>query len=171
MPRPQSAEFPAYFARYISQVAADSVAEAIQRYAAELNDFYTSLPEDKADYRYAEGKWSIKELLQHVIDAERIFAYRILRISRKDKTPLASFDEDSYAQHAQANKRSFTSLKEEFVAVRKSSDLLMASLSPEQLAEQGIASNLPVTANAIGFILFGHLLHHKVILEERYLVV
>lgn len=169
MPRPQSSEFPSYFGRYISKVAADSVAEAIQRYAADLNHFYTSLPEDKADYRYAEGKWTIKELLQHVIDAERIFAYRILRISRKDNTPLASFDEDSYALHAQANKRSLASLKEEFLAVRKSSDLLLASLSEEQLAEQGIASNLPVTANAIGFILFGHLLHHKAVLEERYL--
>lgn len=169
MSRPQSAEFPSYFARYVSQVATDSVAEAIQRYAAELNDFYTSLPEDKANYRYAEGKWTIKELLQHVIDAERIFAYRILCISRKDKTPLASFDEDSYAQHAQADKRSFASLKEEFVAVRRSSDLLLTSLSQEQLAEQGTASNLPVTANAIGFILFGHLLHHKAVLEERYL--
>lgn len=169
MPRPQSSEFPSYFARYISQVATDSVAEAVQRYAAVLNDFYTSLPEEKADYRYAEGKWTIKELLQHVIDAERIFAYRILRISRKDTTPLASFDEDSYVQNAQADKRSLASLKEEFLAVRRSSDLLLASLSEEQLAEQGTASNLPVTANAIGFILFGHLLHHKAVLEERYL--
>ncbi|MEA3427189.1 MAG: DinB family protein [Bacteroidota bacterium] len=169
MPRPQSSEFPSYFARYISQVATDSVAEAVQRYAAVLNDFYTSLPEEKADYRYAEGKWTIKELLQHVIDAERIFAYRILRISRKDTTPLASFDEDLYVQNAQADKRSLASLKEEFLAVRRSSDLLLASLSEEQLAEQGTASNLPVTANAIGFILFGHLLHHKAVLEERYL--
>lgn len=169
MPRPQSSEFPSYFARYISQVATDSVAEAVQRYAAVLNDFYTSLPEEKADYRYAEGKWTIKELLQHVIDAERIFAYRILRISRKDTTPLASFDEDSYVQNAQADKRSLASLKEEFLAVRRSSDLLLASLSEEQLAEQGTASNLPVTANAIGFILFGHLLHHKAVLKERYL--
>ncbi|MCA6450657.1 MAG: DinB family protein [Chitinophagaceae bacterium] len=169
MPRPQSSEFPSYFARYISQVATDSVAEAVQRYAAVLNDFYTSLPEEKADYRYAEGKWTIKELLQHVIDAERIFAYRILRISRKDTTPLASFDEDSYVQNAQADKRSLASLKEEFLAVRRSSDLLLASLSEEQLAEKGTASNLPVTANAIGFILFGHLLHHKAVLEERYL--
>lgn len=169
MPRPQSSEFPSYFARYISQVATDSVAEAVQRYAAGLNDFYTSLPEEKADYRYAEGKWTIKELLQHVIDAERIFAYRILRISRKDTTPLASFDEDRYVQNAQADKRSLASLKEELLAVRRSSDLLLASLSEEQLAEQGTASNLPVTANAIGFILFGHLLHHKAVLEERYL--
>ncbi len=169
MPRPQSSEFPSYFARYISQVTTDSVAETIQRYAAELNDFYTSLPEEKADYRYAEGKWTIKELLQHVIDAERIFAYRVLRISRKDNTPLASFDEDSYVQNAQADKRSFASLKEEFLAVRRSSDLLLASLSEEQLAAQGTASNLPVTANAIGFILYGHLLHHRAVLEERYL--
>lgn len=169
MARPQASEFPPYFARYIAKVEADSVAAAVNRYAVSVNDFYTRLPEEKADYRYAEGKWSIKELLQHVIDAERIFSYRILRIARKDKTPLASFDEDSYARSANAQARPFSELKEEFRAVRKATDLLLLSLNEEQLAEQGIASDLPVTANAIGFILFGHLLHHKAVLEERYL--
>lgn len=169
MARPQASEFPPYFARYIAKVEADSVAAAVNRYAVSMNDFYTRLPEEKADYRYAEGKWSIKELLQHVIDAERIFSYRILRIARKDKTPLASFDEDSYALSANAQARPFSELKEEFRAVRKATDLLLLSLNEEQLAEQGIASDLPVTANAIGFILFGHLLHHKAVLEERYL--
>lgn len=169
MARPQASEFPPYFSRYIARVEADSVAAAVARYAASMHDFYTQLPEEKADYRYAEGKWTMKELLQHVIDAERIFSYRVLRIARKDKTPLASFDEDSYVLSSNAHARTFASLKEEFQAVRKATDLLLLSLSEEQLAEQGIASDLPVTANAIGFILFGHLLHHKAVLEERYL--
>ncbi len=169
MARPTASEFPPYFSRYIAKVEADNVTAAVARYAASMNVFYTQIPEDKADYRYAEGKWTIKELLQHIIDAERIFAYRILRISRKDKTPLASFDEDSYALNSGANARTLSSLKEEFQAVRKTTDLLLLSLTEEQLAEQGIASDLPVTANAIGFILFGHLLHHKAVIEERYL--
>lgn len=169
MARPKASDFSSYYSRYIARVEANSVSEAVTRYAAVITDFYTSLPEEKADYRYADGKWTIKELLQHVIDAERIFSYRLLRISRKDKTPLASFDEDSYAINSQAKKRSLASLKEELQAVRKSTDLLLASLSQEQLDEQGTASDQPVTANAIGFILFGHLLHHKAVLEERYL--
>ena len=111
----------------------------------------------------------MKELLQHVIDAERIFSYRILRIARKDKTPLASFDEDNYAANSLASERNFDSIKEEFLAVRKATDLLLLSLNEEQLAQQGIASELPVTANAIAFITFGHMLHHKGVLEEKYL--
>lgn len=169
MARPQASELPPYFSRYIARVEADNVAAAVASYAASMHDFYTQLPEEKADYRYAEGKWTIKELLQHVIDTERIFSYRILRIARKDKTPLASFDEDSYAINSNADARTLPSLKEEFQAVRRATDLLLLSLNEKQLAEQGVASDLPVTANTIGFILFGHLLHHKAILEERYL--
>ena len=169
MARPQVSDFPPYFSRYIAKVNAESVAEAIAVYAKPLSDFYAGLPEEKAAYRYAPGKWTLKELLQHVIDAERIFSYRILRIARKDKTPLASFDEDSYATNSLANERSFASIKEEFLAVRKATDLLLASLSEEQLAQQGIASDLPVTANAIAFITYGHMLHHKEVVEEKYL--
>jgi uncharacterized damage-inducible protein DinB len=169
MPRPDASEFPEYFSRYISRVNTDSLSEAVETYARSLGDFYKNLPEEKADYRYAPGKWTLKELLQHVIDAERIFAYRLLRIARKDKTPLASFDENTYAENSLAAERSFKDIKDEFLAVRKSTDLLIISLNESQLAEQGVSSNLPVTANAIGYIIFGHMLHHKAILEERYL--
>ncbi len=169
MPRPQATDFPTYFTRYIARVEADSLSSALTGYAKPLEDFYTGLPESKADYRYAPGKWTLKELLQHIVDTERIMSYRLLRISRGDKTPLASFDEDSYATASNANSRSFDSIKEEFKAVRKATDLLITTLSEEQLASEGIASNLPVTANAVGFIIFGHMLHHKGVLEEKYL--
>lgn len=169
MPRPQATDFPTYFARYIARVEADSLSAAMKAYAKPLEEFYTHLPETKAEYRYAPGKWTLKELLQHIVDTERIMSYRLLRISRGDKTPLASFDEDTYAAASNANNRSFDSIKEEFKAVRKATDLLIASLTEEQLASEGIASNLPVTANAVGFIIFGHMLHHKVVLEEKYL--
>ncbi|MEO7531204.1 MAG: DinB family protein [Sediminibacterium sp.] len=169
MARPKASDSAPYFIRYISKVDADTVSEAIKKYATLVNNFYATLPEEKADYAYAPGKWTLKELLQHVIDAERIFSYRVLRIARKDKTPLASFDENSYAEHSLAGERSFASIKEEFLAVRKATDLLLTSLNEEQLSSQGISSEHAVTANAIAYIMFGHLLHHKEILEERYL--
>lgn len=169
MARPVATEFPAYFAGYIAKVNTDTIAEAITVYSAALNDFYTQLPEEKANYRYAEGKWTLKEMLQHIIDAERVFAYRVMCIARKDKTSLPSFDENTYAEYSQADKRSFDSLKQEFTATRKSTDLLLQSLSEEQLSEQGTSSGKPATAKAIAYVIFGHLLHHKEILEERYL--
>lgn len=169
MPQPNQNDFPAYFSRYISKVGSASLADAVREHADALAEFYNGLPEDKAMYSYAPGKWTVKEALQHVIDTERVFAYRMLCISRGDKTALPSFDENVYASHAGANERSLTSLKEEFIAVRKSTDLLIASLTEEQLAEKGTASGKPVTANAIGYIIFGHLLHHRDIYLERYL--
>jgi hypothetical protein len=169
MPRPLPADFPEYYGRYISRVDTDNLAEAITKYGQTLDSFYTGLPEEKADHRYAPGKWTLKEVLQHVVDTERIMSYRLLRIARKDKTPLPSFDEDSFAAASQANDRSFDAIKEEFIALRKATDHLVRSLHNNQLAESGTASNLPVTANAVGYIIFGHMLHHKAIVEERYL--
>ncbi len=169
MPQPKPTDFPAYFGRYISRVAVDSLAAALPAYSHALENFYSRLPEEKADYRYAPGKWTLKELLQHVVDTERIMSYRLLRIARKDKTPLASFDENTFAEHSRANERSFHDIKEEFLAVRKSTDMLIRSLSEEQLSESGTAGNNPVTANAVGYIIFGHMLHHKEVVEQKYL--
>jgi DinB superfamily len=169
MPFPQVNEYPEYFSRYILKVKASSVSEALQTYSEPLTAFYHGLPEEKAMHAYAVGKWTLKELLQHITDTERIMSYRLLRIARNDKTPLASFDENQYATNSLANHRSFDSIKEEFIAVRKATDLLIQSVSEEQWAFEGIASNMKVTANAIGFILFGHMLHHQDIVLERYL--
>lgn len=168
MPKPQVNDYPSPFAGYISKVETDSIREAVKKYAAPLADYYTHLPEEKADYKYAEGKWTLKEMLQHIIDAERVFAYRVMCIARQDKTSLPSFDENSYADHSMAASRSFADLKEEFLATRKSTDLLLLSLNDEQLATLGTSSNKPVTANALAYVVFGHMLHHKDILEERY---
>jgi len=169
MSRPQATDFPPYFARYISQVDADRLSDAVKMYSSSLVSFYSNLPEEKAGFSYAPGKWTLQELLQHVVDTERIMSYRLLRIARKDNTPLPSFDENLYAQHSLANNRSFASIKEELIALRKSTDLLIQSLSEAQLSEEGVASNLPVTANAVGYIIFGHMLHHKKVVEEKYL--
>jgi uncharacterized damage-inducible protein DinB len=170
MARPAATDFPAYFAGYISKVNTDSIAEAINTYSAPLHQFYTSLPEAKADFAYAEGKWTVKEMLQHIIDAERVFSYRVMCIARKDKTSLPSFDENLPTQKIHKPiKEALADLKEEFIAVRKSTDLLLQSLTEDQFGEMGTSSNKPVTAKAIAYIIFGHMLHHKGILEERYL--
>ncbi|MBS1639770.1 MAG: DinB family protein [Bacteroidetes bacterium] len=168
MPRPSSTEYPSYFKNYIETVKAENVAELFTNYTVLLNTFISNIPEAKADYRYAENKWTVKEILQHIIDTERIFAYRALRIARNDDTPLAGFDENNYAKNANTNERKLQSLKDEFIAVRKSTDLLLQSFNEKQLQQVGTTNNNATTVNAICFIIYGHLLHHKKILEEIY---
>jgi uncharacterized damage-inducible protein DinB len=169
MSRPQSNDYAAYYSTYISKVEGDTIKDVIRKYSEPLLQFYTSLPEDKAEYRYADGKWTVKELLLHIIDAERIFSYRALRIARKDKTPLPGFDENAYTPASKASDRTLQSLKDEFAAVRKATDIMLSTFDEEQLSERGTASDQPVTVNAIAFIMFGHMIHHKQVLEERYL--
>ena len=169
MSRPQAGEYNSFFERYINQTKAQNAHALLEELTAVLEDFYTGLPESKADYAYAPGKWTLKEVLQHVTDTERIFSYRLLRIARKDATPLPPFEENDYVVNADANKRSFDAIKQEFLAVRKSSNLLIESLTEAQLNHRGIVSDTETSANAIAFILFGHLMHHKGVIKERYL--
>jgi uncharacterized damage-inducible protein DinB len=169
MSRPQAGEYNSFFERYINQTKAQNAHALLEELTAVLENFYTGLPESKADYAYAPGKWTLKEVLQHVTDAERIFSYRLLRIARNDATPLPPFEENDYVVNADANKRSFDAIKQEFLAVRRSSNLLIESLTEAQLNHRGIVSGTETSANAIAFILFGHLLHHKAVIEERYL--
>lgn len=158
-----------YQETYINKVNSDTVTDIVKDYSAQIATFYNALPEAKADHAYAPEKWTIKDVIQHVIDAERIFAYRLLRIARKDKTPLPGFEENDYAVTAGASARTLSSLKEEFNAVRTSTDLLLLSLTEAQLDCTGFTSGVEVTANTIAYVLYGHLLHHKEILEQRYL--
>jgi uncharacterized damage-inducible protein DinB len=169
MGKPIKGEYGAFYEGYVSKIDADNLQEAVIKYSSPLMAFYEKLPEEKADYQYAPGKWSMKDLLQHIIDTERIMSYRLLRIARNDKTPLPGFEENDYANAANAKTRSFNALKDELIALRKSTDLFIQGLSEEQLSNTGIASGANVTANAIGYIIFGHLMHHKKIIEERYL--
>ncbi len=169
MPRPLVNDYAPYFETYISKVKSNDVKTILEQEAPSIETFFQQLPEAKADYRYAAGKWTLKDLVQHLIDTERIMVYRLLRTARKDATPNPSFDENSFAANAMADKRSFDSLKEEFRVLRKSTDLLLQSLTEEQLSSAGVSSNHRTTANALAFIIFGHLKHHQAIIEERYL--
>ncbi len=169
MSLPDSGTYPAYFDNYIKLVDADSIIEAIEKYANPINDFFSKINEEKANYRYAEDKWSIKELLQHVIDTDRIFAYRALSLARGEKASLPGFEENEYASASEADKRSWKSLLDEFVACRKSTDLMLLSFTEDQLNHSGITNNKPNTVVAIAYVIIGHILHHMKVVEERYL--
>ncbi|HEU4470034.1 MAG TPA: DinB family protein [Flavisolibacter sp.] len=160
---------PAFYHRYVKRVSEASPEQAFLQHQTELAGELMKIPEDRWDYRYAEGKWSVKELVQHVIDAERIFCYRALRFARNDQTELPGFDENLYTEFSNAGHRTKASLLEELATVQKSSAQLVSSFSPEQLQREGIANGERVYVAGIGYIIIGHALHHKAVLMERYL--
>jgi len=162
-------EYAEYYFQYINVLGEVTLLEELEISLHEFIRFVQNIPMDKFDYRYSEGKWTIKEIIQHVIDTERIFAYRALRISRNDTTPLPGFNENEYIDNTDANQRGIQDLLTEFSAVRHSNIYLFKSFSNEQLERMGIASNAGVSVRAIGFILIGHQKHHQKVFEERYL--
>lgn len=169
MPRPDLKSIPEWYHGYINQVEGSNFMEAMKKQTPALIRFLSSIPPGKRNYRYAKGKWTIKELLQHLIDAERVFAYRGLCFARKDKTPLPGFEENDYADNAKAGKRDWRIMIEELKAVRRSTELLFGSFDKDQLSFVGTANNNPVSVLAIGFILVGHVTHHINVIKERYL--
>jgi uncharacterized damage-inducible protein DinB len=163
-------EYASYYGTYINQVSEEyTLTEELEISVHRLIKFVQNIPMDKFDYRYAEGKWTIKDILQHLIDAERIFAYRALRFARNDKTALASFEENDYVDEANANKRSIQELLTELAVVRQATLSLFKSLSNEELMRKGIASNNPISVRALGFVIIGHQNHHQRVFKERYL--
>ncbi len=162
-------EYAGYFSTYINILENLNLIEDLEISLHEFIRFVQNIPMDKFDYRYAEGKWTIKEIIQHIIDTERIFSYRSLRISRNDKTPLPGFDENEYVDNSNGNTRSLQDLLTEMAVVRQSTLSLFKSFSSEQLLRIGTASNNQISVRAIGFIIIGHQKHHQKIFEERYL--
>lgn len=165
-----STEYNAYYGNYISLVSADtSLIENLKIGEKKTLRFFKSIPEDKLKYAYEEGKWTILDVLLHIIDTERIFAYRALRIARGDKKELVGFDQDEYIGPAKANTRSLESLLNEYMSVRRSTVCLFEVLDNESLKRMGTAGMSPLSARAAGFVIAGHEIHHANIIEERYL--
>jgi uncharacterized damage-inducible protein DinB len=162
-------EYPDFFKGYVQALENIELQEELEICLHKFIKFVQNIPMDKFDYRYMEGKWTIKEIIQHLIDAERVFGYRALRISRNDATPLPGFDENSFAENTDANARSLQGLLTEMAVVRQSTLSLFNSFSSEQLSRIGIVSNGSVSVRAIGFIIIGHQEHHQKIFQERYL--
>ena len=169
MTRPTESEYASFYKNYIALAKGDNIKEVILNYSEELTKFYNEIPNDKADYAYQENKWTVKDLLQHLIDAERVFVYRATRFARKDLSDLLGFDENDYAANADIKHKSLENLKKELIALRTSTNFFLENLNENQLQEKGSANNSSITVNAIAFIIFGHLIHHKNILIERYL--
>jgi uncharacterized damage-inducible protein DinB len=162
-------EYAGHFGTYIKEAGEGDLIEELEISLHEFIRFVQNIPMDKFDYRYAPGKWTIKDIIQHIMDCERIFAYRALRFSRNDQTPLPSFEEDDYANSTNSNGRSIQDLLTELSALRHSNLLFYKSLSEEQLKRLGTASNNRISVRALGFVIIGHQRHHQKVFEERYL--
>jgi uncharacterized damage-inducible protein DinB len=162
-------EYASFYATYIKAIENVELFEELEISLHDFIKFVQNIPMDKFDFRYAEGKWTIKDIIQHIIDTERIFSYRALRISRNDKTPLPGFEENDYVDNTDAKSRSIQDLLTEFSAVRHSNLLMFKSFSDEQLRRIGIASEHEVSVRALGFLIIGHQKHHQKVFAERYL--
>jgi DinB superfamily len=154
---------------YLDLVKEKDFRDAISKNTRQFRKLLEDIPRKKHDYAYAEGKWTLRDLMQHIIDCERVFTYRALRLSRMDSTPLASFDEQAWGAHAGGANRRWKDLVEEFRAVRTSTQYLYDSLSDEQLRFVGEANGRLINAFTIGYIIPGHVAHHIQLIRDRYL--
>ncbi|MGB4844840.1 MAG: DinB family protein [Ferruginibacter sp.] len=169
MPKPALSTFPVFFHKYVALVPDENLTEAFSNQQQVIEQFLSSITEEKSAYAYDTGKWTLKEVLQHIIDTERIFNFRALCFSRKETESLPGFDENFYAANSDANRRTWKDLVEEFMAVRKSTELMFKSFTTDMLEITGNSNNNSATVYSMGFITLGHFYHHKKIMQERYL--
>lgn len=167
--RPGAGEYADWQAGYIGQTASGDLLRELDQATAGAISFLRGIDESTSGYSYAEGKWTVKQVLGHIIDTERIFGYRALRIARGDKTALPPFDQDAYVAAAHSGERSWASLVEEFELLRRSHILMFGALKTEDWVRQGTVSGSTVSVRAMAYVLTGHELHHRKILAERYL--
>jgi hypothetical protein len=167
--RPQTGEYASYYQRYVDLATEDDVVAALDAQSHETATLLGAISEQQASHRYEPGKWSVKQLVGHVTDGERIFAYRALRIARGDNTPLPGFEQDPYVANAASDDRPIGDLVEEFVTVRKANVMMLRALPAEAWDRAGTASDNSITVRALAFIMLGHERHHLRILRERYL--
>ena len=161
---------PTFYKGYVKLVTHPDVIQALRISGYRTMEIIHSIPEAKSDFRYANGKWTIREVLCHMLDAERIFTYRALRFARNDKTPLSGFDENAYAEHLNAEGRSLAQIGDEMEHLRTATVDLFKSFTPEMLTRKGTANNNELSVGALGIIIAGHETHHGKVLKERYLV-
>lgn len=167
--RPADTEYASFYAGYIARVPEGDIVSLLASQMEATSASLARLGEAQGDHRYASGKWSIKEVIGHLADGERVFAYRALRFARGDETPLASFDENAWVPQSGCDRRTLKDLAEEFRAVRMATLALARSLSPEAAIRTGTASGKTVSVRALIYMIAGHELHHLAILRERYL--
>lgn len=162
-------EYNPYYQTYIEKAGDVTLREGLQNNGDATIAFLEAIPEDRLEYRYEDGKWTIKEIIQHLIDTERVFTYRALCIARKDSTLFPGYDQDDYAANSEANARSIHDLMNEYKAVRLATIILFESFTKEMLTQIGVASNSSLSPRAVAFITIGHENHHCDVIRERYL--
>ena len=169
MSRPEPTEYDPYYERYISLVPEDDVINVLAHQRKELSHMFHGVSDSVGALAYQEGKWTVKEVLSHLIDGERMFAYRVFRIARGDKTPIEGFEQDGYIENSHANRRSISDLLEEFKLLRKANVMFFRNLKPDDWTRVGIANNVEISVRSLAWIMAGHIRHHATILKERYL--
>jgi uncharacterized damage-inducible protein DinB len=170
IPKPKPGEYPPYAAMYIDLLPDDGlVLTHLEENFKKVKELILSLPTEKTLYRYAPGKWTIKEILVHIVDDERIYSYRALRFARNDKTELPGFEQDDFVLSSNANERDLHNIFEEYESVRKATLALFNGLDNEVLTREGIANNNKTTVRALAYHIAGHELHHINIIKEKYL--
>lgn len=167
--RPKKGDYPEYAQKYLDLVEGDNIISILNQTNKEISDVLNSIPQSKADYSYAENKWTVKQVIGHLSDTDRIFAFRALSIARGEKQPLPSFDENLYVQNGNFNLLSFSDLSYQYLLTRESNLLLFRSFDPSVYQNRGIAADKEVTVLGIMFMLVGHQKHHINILKEKYL--
>lgn len=166
--RPEPGEYAPYYDRYISLVPGNDIVTTLESQRRQMLLLLSGRDEADGDFRYAPDKWSMKEVLGHVCDTERIFAYRALRISRGDRTPIEGFEQDDYVRNGPFAQRPLAELIEDYIAVRRSTLTLLRNLDEQAWMRRGIANKNEVSVRAIAYTIAGHELHHRRILEEKY---
>ncbi len=169
MKRPEKTEYAEFYETYVSLVTENEIVSALENQVGELEKNFTEISEEHGDFAYSEGKWTIKELLGHIIDGERVFSYRALRFSRNDAAPLAGFEENFYVANSNFGNRTLADLVEEFSLLRRSNVIFFKTLSEDAWLRTGVASDNSISVNALAYISVGHVRHHLNILRERYL--
>lgn len=167
--RPEPGEYAPFYAPYLAQVPEADALPELEAQVERLTSLLGSLPEAQAGHRYAPGKWSIRQLVGHLVDAERVFSYRLFRFSRADDTPLAGFDEDHFVAEGGYDARTLGDLVSEFALLRQANLRMIRGLAPGSLTLTGTANGHPISVRALAFVMAGHVRHHLGILKERYL--
>lgn len=168
MSRPSATEYAPFYQTYINYTSGKDYEVLVKQYNERIIESWTAIPLEKINHSYGPEKWTIKQMFQHVIDTERIFAYRALAIARRDTTSLPSFNENNYANNANAANRNWKDMLIEWRMIRQSTNMLFASFTEEDIKQKGTIGGNAISVNALGFIIFGHALHHLHVLKERY---
>jgi hypothetical protein len=167
--RPKENDFAPYYKHYVDQIEGDDIIWVLRNQVDEFHELLGGIPEEKKLYTYAPGKWTMAELLGHIVDSERIFAFRALWFARNDHNPLPGYSQDNFIKESNFNSRTINNLMQEWLYLRKSNIILFENFGDAALSRRGVSNNKEVTVLALMYIMAGHLNHHMAVLKEKYL--